>query len=184
MIAVPIGPRVQRYVAAAAPSYLAALGSRPSTGSRRTTPASATGSRAARSSTGNSCAAGRSCGSSRTGRLSLPPSNSNLARRLRAWAFICTFEEFLREALDRGELMQVLADWRVELLGPVPLLSEPQHACAASRLRRFYPRRFEPCFQRSGLETILMSIRARYRRDVFSRAVRFRWRGSRRRSVI
>ena len=31
---------------------------------------------------------------------------------------ICTFEEFLREALDRGELTEVLADWRQSFSGP------------------------------------------------------------------
>jgi DNA-binding transcriptional LysR family regulator len=31
---------------------------------------------------------------------------------------ICTFEEFLREALDRGELKEVLAAWRQEFSGP------------------------------------------------------------------
>ena len=31
---------------------------------------------------------------------------------------ICTFEEFVREALDRGELVEVLADWRQEFSGP------------------------------------------------------------------
>ena len=32
---------------------------------------------------------------------------------------ICTFEEFLREALDRGELTEVLPDWRQELCWPL-----------------------------------------------------------------
>jgi DNA-binding transcriptional LysR family regulator len=31
---------------------------------------------------------------------------------------ICTFEKFLREALDRGELKEVLADWRQKFPGP------------------------------------------------------------------
>jgi DNA-binding transcriptional LysR family regulator len=31
---------------------------------------------------------------------------------------VCTFEEFLREALDRGELTEVLADWRQSFSGP------------------------------------------------------------------
>jgi DNA-binding transcriptional LysR family regulator len=31
---------------------------------------------------------------------------------------ICTFEEFLREPLDRGELTEVLADWRQSFSGP------------------------------------------------------------------
>ena len=31
---------------------------------------------------------------------------------------ICTFEEFLREALDRGDLTEVLADWRQSFSGP------------------------------------------------------------------
>ena len=31
---------------------------------------------------------------------------------------ICTFEEFVREALDRGELNEVLVDWRQEFSGP------------------------------------------------------------------
>ncbi len=31
---------------------------------------------------------------------------------------ICSFEEFLSGALDRGELVEVLADWRQEFSGP------------------------------------------------------------------
>jgi DNA-binding transcriptional LysR family regulator len=31
---------------------------------------------------------------------------------------ICTFEDFLSEALDRGELEPVLADWRQSFSGP------------------------------------------------------------------
>ena len=61
MIAVPIGPRVQRFITAAAPAYLAAHG-RPHTGATSsTTPASATGSPAAWSAIGSSNAATRRC---------------------------------------------------------------------------------------------------------------------------
>ena len=38
---------------------------------------------------------------------------------------------------DRGELSEVLADWRQDSLRAVPLLSEPQHAGPFAGVRRF-----------------------------------------------
>ena len=61
MIAVPIGPRVQRFITAAAPAYLAAHGRPPTRATSSTTPASATGSPAAWSAIGSSNAATRRC---------------------------------------------------------------------------------------------------------------------------
>jgi DNA-binding transcriptional LysR family regulator len=41
-----------------------------------------------------------------------------LAAAVAGLGVICTFEEFLREALDRGALTEVLADWRQSFSGP------------------------------------------------------------------
>ena len=73
MIAVPIGPRRQRFVTAAAPAYLAARGAPSIRATSSTMPASATASPAAPSTPGSSSARARSCASSRTGPSSPPP---------------------------------------------------------------------------------------------------------------
>ena len=51
---------------------------------------------------------------------------------------ICTFEEFLREALDRGELTEVLPDWSQSFSGPF-LYYPSRNMPAPLRLRRFCP---------------------------------------------
>ena len=118
MIAVLIGPRVQRYFAAAAPSYLAAHGipSHP------------------RDLVNHACIRHRFASGAvndwefeRLGeivrvRVDGPLIASAIELELNAaiagLGVICTFEEFLREALDRGELTEVLADWRQSFSGP------------------------------------------------------------------
>ena len=138
MIAAPIGPRVQRYVAAAAPAYLAAHGTQSHP----------------RDLVSYACIRHRFASGAvndwefeRLGeivrvRVDGPLIASAIELELNAaiagLGVICTFEEFLREALDRGELTEVLADWR-QSFWAVPLLSEPQHAGALARLRRLHP---------------------------------------------
>ena len=118
MIAVPIGPRVQHYVAAAAPAYPAAHGA-------PTHPRDLVNHACIRHRFASGAVAdweferdGRACGSSRRGRLSLPRMNSSATRRSRDWGSSAPSEELLREALDRGQLKPVLADWRQSFSGP------------------------------------------------------------------
>jgi DNA-binding transcriptional LysR family regulator len=185
MIAVPIGPRIQRYVAAAAPSYLAAHGNpRPSARPRRP-----------RLHPPPVCERRRRRLGVRARRRGRADQAGRAARRLgdrtRAWRGDCGPGDRLhfrgipaRGARPRrayGGARRLAA----EFLRAVPLLSEPQHARAASRLRRFYPRRFVAALAEAfRIGDDIDEHQGPYRRNVFSRAVRFRWRGSRRRSVI
>jgi DNA-binding transcriptional LysR family regulator len=118
MIAVPIGPRIQRYVAAAAPSYLAARG----------TPAHP------RELVDHACIRHRFASGAVAdwefvrgeevvrikpdGPLVASAIELELGAAIAGLGIVCTFEEFLREALDRGELTEVLADWRQSFSGP------------------------------------------------------------------
>jgi DNA-binding transcriptional LysR family regulator len=118
MIAVPIGPRIQRYVAAAAPSYLAARG----------TPAHP------RDLVDHACIRHRFASGAVAdwefargeevvrikpdGPLVASAIELELGAAIAGLGIVCTFEEFLREALDRGELTEVLADWRQSFSGP------------------------------------------------------------------
>ena len=119
MIAVPIGPRVQRYVAAAAPAYLAARG----------VPAHP------RDLVNHACIRHRFASGAIAepwefergdeivrikpeGPLIASTSELELDAAIAGLGVIFTFEEFLRAALDRGELEEVLADWRQSFSGP------------------------------------------------------------------
>ena len=118
MIAVPIEPRSQRYVAAAAPAYLAAHG----------IPAHP------RDLVNHACIRHRFASgavldweSERGGEIvRIKPDGPLVASAIElelgaaaaGLGVICTFEEFLSEALDRGELKPVLADWRQSFSGP------------------------------------------------------------------
>ena len=118
MIAVPIGPRVQSYVGAAAPGYLAARG----------TPSHP------RDLVAHACIRhrfprgpirewefereGEIVRVKPDGPLVASTIEIELAAAIAGLGVICTFEEFLREALDRGALIEVLADWRQSFSGP------------------------------------------------------------------
>jgi DNA-binding transcriptional LysR family regulator len=118
MIASPIGPRVQRYVAAAAPAYLTAHGipSHP------------------RDLVNHACIRHRFASGAVSdwefergdeivrvkvdGPLIASRIELELGAATAGLGVICTFEEFLREALDRGELTEVLPDWSQSFSGP------------------------------------------------------------------
>jgi DNA-binding transcriptional LysR family regulator len=118
MIAVPIGPRVQRYIAAAAPSYL----------SQRGTPSHP------RDLVNHACIRHRFASGALVdweflrgeeivrikpdGPLVASTMELELAAAVAGLGVILSFEEFLREALDRGDLTEVLADWRQSFSGP------------------------------------------------------------------
>jgi DNA-binding transcriptional LysR family regulator len=50
--------------------------------------------------------------------LFFPANELELDAAIAGLGIICTFEEFVREALDRGELVEVLAGWRQKFSGP------------------------------------------------------------------
>jgi DNA-binding transcriptional LysR family regulator len=118
MIAAPIGPRAQRYVAAAAPAYLAAHG----------TPSHP------RELVNHACIRHRFAsgavndweferGSEMVrvkvdGPLVVSAIELELGAAIAGLGVIFTFEEFLRGALDRGELTEVLPDWSQNFSGP------------------------------------------------------------------
>ena len=118
MIAVPIGPRVQHYVTAAAPAYLAARGA----------PADP------RDLLNHACIRhrfprgvitqweferhGETMRVKPDGPLAASTLEIELAAAVAGLGIICNFEEFLHEALDCGELIEVLADWRQSFSGP------------------------------------------------------------------
>lgn len=118
MIAVPIGPRVQRYAAAAAPAYLAARGE-PSHPRdlvdhaciRHRFPSGATldwefirGAEVVRIKP--------------DGPLVATTAELELSAAVAGLGVICTFEDFLSEALARGDLVPVLSDWWQSFSGP------------------------------------------------------------------
>ncbi len=118
MIAVPIGPRVQRFAAAAAPSYLA----------RRGAPVHP------RDLVNHACIRHRfASGASPDwefergeetvrikpeGPLIASTLQLELAAAVAGLGIICTFEDFLRGPLERGELEEVLVQWPQSFSGP------------------------------------------------------------------
>lgn len=118
MIAVPIGPRRQRFVAAAAPSYLAKYGT-PSH------PEELLGHELL----GHRFESGKVgiFEFEKDGRiLRIPPrgqlltSSHDLKIRsaINGMGIVYTFEDFLRDAIDEGRLMPVLEDWWQDFNGP------------------------------------------------------------------
>jgi DNA-binding transcriptional LysR family regulator len=133
MFAAPIGPRVQRF-AAAAPAYLAARGipSHP------------------RDLVNHACIRHRFASGAVSdweferggevvrvkvvGPLIASAIELELSAAIAGLGVICTFEEFLHDALDRSEPTEALADWRQSFSGP--FLYYPSRAMPAP-LRTF-----------------------------------------------
>jgi DNA-binding transcriptional LysR family regulator len=118
MIAVPIGPRVQHYVAAAAPAYLAAHGA-------PAHPRDLVNHACIRHRFASGAVAdwefergGESVRIKPEGPLIASANELELDAAIAGLGIICTFEDFLSEALDRGQLKPVLADWRQSFSGP------------------------------------------------------------------
>jgi DNA-binding transcriptional LysR family regulator len=118
MIAVPIWPRVQHYVAAAAPAYLAVHGA-------PAHPRDLVNHACIRHRFASGAVAdwefergGESVRIKPEGPLIASANELELDAAIAGLGIICTFEEFLSEALDRGELKPVLADWRQSFSGP------------------------------------------------------------------
>jgi DNA-binding transcriptional LysR family regulator len=119
MIAVPIGPRVQHYIVAAAPAYLAAHGT-------PTHPRELVNHACIRHRFPSGSIAepwefergGEIVRIKPDGPLIASTIELELAAAIAGLGVICTFEEILSEALDRGELAEVLAAWRQSFTGP------------------------------------------------------------------
>ncbi|TAL80068.1 MAG: LysR family transcriptional regulator [Beijerinckiaceae bacterium] len=133
MIAVPIGPRVQRFVAAAAPSYLAARGS-------PTHPRDVLEHACIRHRFGSGVMpaweferSGEIIRVSPDGPLIASTLEIEMAAALAGLGLIYSFEEFLRPSLDSGNLKPVLADWWQSFSGPFLYYQSRVHVPAPLR---------------------------------------------------
>ncbi len=135
MIRLPIGPRRQRFVLAAAPAYLARAGT-------PRHPKELVGHAAIR----HRFASGMSPqwefekGRARvkinpTGPLIVNATELAVAAAESGLGFVCTFEEFLADGLKAGRLVSVLADWLPDFSGPY--LYYPGRTLMPAPLRAF-----------------------------------------------
>jgi DNA-binding transcriptional LysR family regulator len=135
MIAVPVGPRVQRFVIAAAPSYLAARG-------RPKHPKDLLDHACIRHRFASGRIAsweferdGELVRISADGPLVASSLEMELAAAVAGLGLICTFEEALRPALDSGDLLPVMEDWWQSFSGP--FLYYPSRTHMPAPLRAF-----------------------------------------------
>jgi DNA-binding transcriptional LysR family regulator len=135
MIAVPVGPRTQRFVIAAAPSYLAA-------GGRPKHPKDLLDHACIRHRFASGRVAaweferdGELVRISADGPLVASSLEMELAAAVAGLGVICTFEEALRPALDRGDLVPVMEDWWQSFSGP--FLYYPSRTHMPAPLRAF-----------------------------------------------
>lgn len=133
MIAIPIGPRTQRYIAAASPSYLAAHG----------TP------RHPRDLVNHACirhrfASGRTAAweferGGKTVKISAegPLVGSNAELEMEAAAaglgIVYTFSEYVGPEVERGVLTEILSDWSISFPGPYLYFPGRRHMPAPLR---------------------------------------------------
>ncbi|MFA6266961.1 MAG: LysR substrate-binding domain-containing protein [Pseudolabrys sp.] len=133
MIAVPIGPRTQRFIAAAAPSYLAAHG----------TP------RHPRDLIEHACIrhrfasgisplweferGGKTVKITPRGPLAASNVDLEIEAAVAGLGVIYTFEEFLKPVIARGELTAMLADWSMTFPGPYLYFHSRRHMPAPLR---------------------------------------------------
>ncbi|MBT9372541.1 LysR substrate-binding domain-containing protein [Rhizobium sp. CSW-27] len=136
MIAVPIGPRLQHYVAAAAPGYLAAHGV-------PAHPQDLLQHRCIlhRFSSGRMLAwvfeekGGRELSILPPARIIAETSDLEVELACRGLGIVFSFEDFLRPALARGDLVSVLQDWSPSFSGPFLYYNSRHHM--PSPLRAF-----------------------------------------------
>jgi len=135
MIAVPIGPRTQRFVAAASPAYLASSGV----------------PRHPRELVDHACIGhrfdsgvlavweftrkGEVVRITPSGPLIASVADLQIGAAVAGLGIVNTFEEFLRPALDNGSLVPILADWWQSFSGP--FLYYPSRAHMPGPLRAF-----------------------------------------------
>lgn len=133
MIAVPIGPRVQRYAAAASPAYIAARGA--PTHPRELADHSCIRHRFASGVTidwefsrGTEVVRIKPNGPMVANTLEM-----ELAAAIAGIGVICHFEDTLRGALEKGELLPILPQWWQSFSGPYLYYSSRRHMPAALR---------------------------------------------------
>ncbi len=135
MIAVPIGPREQRFVAVAAPSYLAAHGA-----PKHPTDVLDHDCIRHRFASGIICPwefahDGELLRVNPPGRLVATSIELELSAAVAGLGLIYGFEEFLRPALDSGALVPILEDWWQSFSGP--FLYYPSRSHMPAPLRAF-----------------------------------------------
>ena len=133
MIAVPIGPRRQRFVAAAAPAYLAAHG-------RPAHPKDLLGHACIRHRFAHGVALhwefernGRIVRISPKGPLVASALELEVGAAVAGLGIVCTFEEVLVPALESGALEPVLEDWWQSFSGPFLYYASRRHVPAPLR---------------------------------------------------
>jgi DNA-binding transcriptional LysR family regulator len=135
MVAVPIGPRVQRFVAAGAPAYLAKHGT-------PVHPRDLLDHACIRHRFPSGVVAGWEFARkgevvriTPDGPLVASTSELEIAAAVAGLGLINGFEAFLKPSLDSGELVPILADWWLEFSGP--LLYYPSRRHMPAPLRAF-----------------------------------------------
>jgi DNA-binding transcriptional LysR family regulator len=133
MIAVPIGPRVQRFAAAAAPRYLAAHG-------RPAHPRDLLGHACIRHRFASGATApweferdGEIVRITPEGRLIAGNADLELVAAKAGLGVICTFEDWLADGFADGTLEPVLADWWQNFPGPFLYFASRHHMPAPLR---------------------------------------------------
>jgi DNA-binding transcriptional LysR family regulator len=133
MIAVPIGPRVQRFVAAASPAYLAARGPPPH-------PEDLLGHACIRHRFASGVSPpweferdGEVVWISPTGPLIATTVELEVSAAIAGIGVICSFEEYLAPALASGALEPVLEDWWQSFSGPFLYYASRRHMPAPLR---------------------------------------------------
>ena len=133
MIAVPIGPRVQRFVTAASPAYLAQHG-------RPMHPKDLLHHACIRHRFAHGVMLpwefernGEVVKISPTGQLTANTIDLEISAAIQGLGVIGTFEGFLEPALKGGELVPILEDWQQSFSGPFLYYPSPQHMPAPLR---------------------------------------------------
>jgi DNA-binding transcriptional LysR family regulator len=146
MIAVPIGPRTQRFVTVGAPVYLAAHGVPQH-------PNELLGHACIRHRFASGALAGweferggETVRISPPARLITNTMELSIAAAIAGHGLIATFEEFLRPSIDSGQLVPVLEDWSTSFPGPYLYYASRSHM--PPPLRAFVD--FARAWQRSG----------------------------------
>jgi len=133
MIAIPIGPRTQRYVAAASPGYLAAHGK--PRHPRELVNHACIGHRFAsgRSSVWEFERGGRAVKISPAGPLIGSNIELELAAAAAGLGIVYSFAEFVGPEIERGALTEILADWSISFPGPYLYFPSRRHMPAPLR---------------------------------------------------
>ncbi|MCW5687699.1 MAG: LysR family transcriptional regulator [Pseudolabrys sp.] len=133
MIAIPIGPRTQRYVAAASPNYLAAHGT--PRHPRELVNHACIGHRFAsgRSSVWEFERGGRAVKISPAGPLIGSNIELELAAAAAGLGIVYSFAEFVGPEIERGALTEILADWSISFPGPYLYFPSRRHMPAPLR---------------------------------------------------